>query len=159
MQASATSWKHEPFKDGALLAYRAVFDSRQFARLKDGLIPEQMEDKWFIYYEESHLFFHRSWTGQPVYRVTLKNVPNGDEVREALWSKDPDDASGFGPDYHVQLLDFLVSNLLLGQAKSFPVPGDLTEPMRAVFQHHISGTGYSESRTETKKQKPWWRIL
>lgn len=77
MQASATSWRRTPFKDGVPLAYQAIFNSEQFARLKVGHIPRGMDDKWFIYYEEPHLFLHRSWTGQPVYRLTLKNVPNG----------------------------------------------------------------------------------
>jgi hypothetical protein len=155
MPVSATSWKRESFKKGVPLPYQAAFDSEQFARLKTGLIPREMEDKWFIYYEEPHLFLHRSWTGQPVYRLTLKNVPTGAEVIEALWSKDLADASKLNFDYQVRLLDFLVSNLLLGQAKPFPAPG-LTEPMRGVFQHHISGTGFPELPTAPKK--PWWRI-
>jgi hypothetical protein len=128
MPASATSWKREPFKEGVPLCYRAVFDTEQFVRVKTGLIPEAMEDKWFIYYEEPHLFLHRSWTGQPVYRLTLKSEPKGAEVSEALWSKDIADASALGPDYEVRLLDFLISNLLLGLAKPLPMPPGLTEP-------------------------------
>ena len=71
MHASSTSWKHEPFKEVVPIPYQAAFDGKQFAKLKEGLIPEQMEDKWFIYYEEPNLFIHRSWTGQPVYRLRL----------------------------------------------------------------------------------------
>jgi hypothetical protein len=62
MQASQTSWKCEPFNEGVPIPYQAAFDSGQFARLKEGLVPQQMEDKWFIYYEEPYLFLHRSWT-------------------------------------------------------------------------------------------------
>lgn len=43
-----------------------------------------MEDKWFIYYEEPHLFLHRSWTGQPVYKLTLKDLLDGAEVTECF---------------------------------------------------------------------------
>jgi hypothetical protein len=64
-----------PFKEGVRLPYQAAFDRVEFARLRAGLIPQQMEDKWFIYYEEPHLFLHRSWTGAPVYRLTLNSVP------------------------------------------------------------------------------------
>ena len=116
-----------------------------------------MEDKWFIYYEESELFFHRSWTGQPVYRLMLATLADGGAtVSEALWSKGLAVASKDGPDYQVQLLDFLVANLLLGQAKSFPLPSGLREPMPGVFQHHSSGTGFPESRPKSKKS--WWRF-
>jgi hypothetical protein len=165
MPASATSWKHEPFKEGVPLSYRAVLDGEQFVRVKTGHIPRAMEDKWFIYYEEPHLFLHRSWTGQPVYRLTLQSEPNGAEVTEALWSRDIADASALDPDYEVRLLDFLISNLLLGLAKPFPMPPGLTEPMHGVYQHHIAGTGYPQSSTKPKKaqsptkpQKAWWHI-
>jgi len=32
-----------------------------------GLVPEEIEDKWFIYWEDDTLFFHRSWTGNCIY--------------------------------------------------------------------------------------------
>ena len=165
MPASARSRKHEPFKEGVPLSYRAVFDTEQFARVKTGLIPRAMEYKWFIYYEEPHLFLHRSGTGQPVYRLMLKSVPRGAEVTEALWSKDLADSSGPGPDYEVRVIDFLISNLLLGLAKPFPMPPGLTEPMHGVYQHHIAGTYYPQSPTKpkeawspTKPKKAWWHI-
>lgn len=43
MVASATSWKHEPFKEGIPLPYQATFDSGQLARLKMGLIEGAMK--------------------------------------------------------------------------------------------------------------------
>ena len=93
MQASSTSWKRKPFNEGVPLRFQAAFDNGQFARLREGLVPREMEDKWFIYYEEPHLFLHRSWTGEPVYRLTLSSGQEGAEVTEALWSKDLADAS------------------------------------------------------------------
>jgi hypothetical protein len=97
------------------------------------------------------LFLHRSWTGQPVYRVSLRTGPTGAEVTEALLSKDIPEQARLDLDYQVRLLDFLVSNLLLRQAKPFPVPQGQTEP-RGAFQHHISGTGYPESPGDSKKK-------
>ena len=141
MPASSTSWKRAPLKEGVPIPYHAAFDNEQFLRLKEGVIPKQMEDRWFIYYDEPHLFLHRSWTGQPVYRVTLKQAGNGAEVTEALLSKDLANTSE-DADYQVQLIDFLVSNLLLRQHKPFPVPSDLAESKQGLFQHHISGTDY-----------------
>ena len=151
MQASPTSWKCEPFKEGIPLPYQAVFDSEQLARLQDGLIPQQMEDKWFIYYKEPHLFLHRSWTGHSVYRVSLRTGPTGAEVTEALLSKDILGQVRLDLDYQVRLLDFLVSSLLLRQTKPFPVPQGQTEP-RGAFRHHISGMGYPESPVDSKKK-------
>ena len=64
MPASKTSWKREPFKQCVPIQYHAAFDADQLVHLKAGLIPQAMEDKWFIYFEE--LFFHRSWTGHTI---------------------------------------------------------------------------------------------
>jgi hypothetical protein len=66
MPARSTSWNRGPFKECVPIPDHGAFDAEQFARLKEGLIPQTMEDKWFVYYEEPQLFFHRSWTGQPV---------------------------------------------------------------------------------------------
>jgi hypothetical protein len=72
-------------------------------------------------------------------------------------------------EYQVKLVDFLIGNLLLGHAKPFPRPSGITEPMPGAFQHHVSGTGYSEvqhgqvispapKQNVQMPQKPWWRI-
>lgn len=152
MVATSESWKNEPFGEGVSLPYHAIFTDEQFARLKQGLIPRAMEDKWFIYYEEPYLFFHRSWTGKPVYRLALGSVPSGIGVIEASWSKDMADDSKFDLGYQVQLVDFLVSNLLLGEAKPFPLPQGVVEPMKGLLQHSVAGTGYPESSTKPKSK-------
>jgi len=38
-------------------------DARQAARVRQGFIPAQMEEKWFAYFENNTLYQHRSWTG------------------------------------------------------------------------------------------------
>jgi len=122
MTTSSASWKCEPFREGIPIKYQAVFSSEEFSRLKTGLVPQTMEDKWFIYYEEPHIFFHRSWTGKPVYKLTLNITPKEAQVVEALWSKDLATAADADVNYQAQLVDFLLSNLLLGQQKPFPLP-------------------------------------
>ncbi len=151
LAASSTTLKHEPFTAGVAIPYKAVFSEEQFARLKIGLVPKQMEDKWFIYYEEPHLFFHRSWTGQPVYRLALRKTADGAEIDEALWSKVLADTPGPDPGYQVQLIDFLLSNLLLGEIKPFPLPQTISQPEPGVFQHHIAGTRFSQVTVPPKK--------
>jgi hypothetical protein len=44
-----------------------VFSARQFDRIKRGLIPLAMEDRWFIDCESRQLFLHRNQTRQGVY--------------------------------------------------------------------------------------------
>lgn len=156
MNATADSWKRQPFGDGVPLPYAPTFAAEEAGRLTRGLIPREMEDKWFIFYERPHLFFHRSWTGQAVYRIALEDAGNGMRVVETLWSKDLADAGSADLEYQAKLIDFLISNLLLGAHKPFPRPAGLREPMPGVYQHHISGTGYPE--TSSPPRKRWWRL-
>ena len=161
MTATADSWKRRPFTGGAPLCYRASFDAAELARLREGLVPRAREDKWFVYYHEPHLFFHRSWTGMPVYRVELRPTPAGAEVAEALWSTGLAQSPGGDLAYEAELLDFLLRNLLLGQSRPFPRPAGLAEPMPGVYQHHVVGTGSPESppaRSAPGRRRPWWRF-
>lgn len=43
----------------------------ELTSIKEGLKPQVMEDKWFMYYETGKLFIHRSWTGYCIYIVDL----------------------------------------------------------------------------------------
>lgn len=146
MKAIAESWKREPFTEGVVLAYRAEFNAAQFERLREGLIPQQMEDKWFVYYDEPFLYWHRSWSGKPVYRLEFAFDGDIARVMDAQISK----AMGANEAelaHQTLMLDFLISNLMLGQAKPFPRPPGLKEPAPGVFQHHVVGTGYPERDT------------
>lgn len=71
--AQAASWKHLPApKKRAPLSFDAVYTAEQHARLRQGCVPQEMEDKWFIYLEDGVLRFHRSWTGIWIYALTLQ---------------------------------------------------------------------------------------
>jgi hypothetical protein len=157
MIACRSSWKSSEFTRGKPIPYKAVWSEEQFSRITRGLIPKAMEDKWFVFFEAPHLFFHRSWTGDPIYKVIVSRTSSGYEVSAAHSAisliQDPAQDSL----YQSELLDFLVSNLLLGESKSFPVPPNAKAGFPpGVFQHAISGTGYSE--VTHKRKKPWWRF-
>ena len=38
--------------------------------LKEGHHPKEMEDKWFMYYENEKFYIHRSWTGFCIYIIS-----------------------------------------------------------------------------------------
>lgn len=156
MAATADSWKRVPFTTGVPLTYAPRFTSEQYGKLCEGLVPAEMEDKWFIYFDAPYLFFHRSWTGQPVYRITLSEHGGTATVTEALWASELADGKIDEASYQGRLLDFLVANLLLGQAKPFPMPTGLAEKHPGILQHHVAGTGYPQSVPKEKKR--WWQF-
>lgn len=87
--ARQSDWKTEP-----LPAKRAVIPLDRRFSLEDmtiarrGVIPEQMEDKWFIYWSADELYFHRSWTGHCVYVVKFEAEQTGFRMIEALANRD-----------------------------------------------------------------------
>ena len=88
MKANADSWKRDPFVEGGeILPLQLEISPEQMERIKYGFIPQEMEDKWFAYYEEPFIYMHRSWTGMPVYRVEFGMSDSSIVVKEARLSK------------------------------------------------------------------------
>jgi hypothetical protein len=71
-RASAKDWKIVGMTLPERLDFQYSISNMQFETLCKGRIPEDMDDKWFIYFEEGYLHFHRSWTGYEVFRIHLQ---------------------------------------------------------------------------------------
>ena len=80
--ATKTSWQNHPIDNPKRIDIDLQFTDDQFSKLFRGLIPRQMEDKWFIYFENDWLFFHRSWTGFENYKAKLNKGKVGYSRKE-----------------------------------------------------------------------------
>lgn len=152
--ATKEGWKNEEFGPATRILYEATFSIAELARLKQGLIPQQMEHKWFAFYDEGTLYFLRSWTGQPVYKVTFEEVSAGVVSAKGYCSDKM--LKTTDANYNVKLLDFLIDVLLLGKEKDFPIPEDIPDSKSSLYQHAVSGTAYSV--TKIKSKPPWWKF-
>jgi hypothetical protein len=150
--ATKHSWTSIVLIDGQALPYHATFSAREFERIKRGLIPHAMEDKWFIYYEAPHLHLHRSWTGQGVYRLAFNETLDGAQSIEVVCAEEVLGRSTVA--YQTRLLHWLIHNLLLGANEPFPLPSE-ESGLDGVLQHHIAGTGYAETEP-TNARRRWW---
>ena len=81
--------------------------------MKQGIIPKQMEDKWFIYFEDGWLRFHRSWTGFFIYAVKLDGSPAGVRVTDSWVNRDPAQYTSTDLDYDQKMLRYLIDVALL----------------------------------------------
>ena len=50
----------------------------EFEMLAWGHIPEEMEDRWFMYFDGEAFCFYRSWTGFCIFRVYVERAKEGD---------------------------------------------------------------------------------
>lgn len=153
-KATLNSWKSEPFGNLVEIPFERIFSDEEYQKLEYGLIPQVMEDKWFIYFEDGKLMFFRSWTGNGVFKVQLSKKEDSWSVESAFASSQTLDS--WGTEYGVAILDFLVSNFLLDENKPFPRRNDIKEELPGVLQHSVAGSGYSE--VEFTVKKPWWKF-
>jgi hypothetical protein len=102
------------------LAYAECFTEDEFARIQFGLIPLEMEDRWFIYWEEPWLHVHYGWTGHELYAVKFVRVEPQWCTEEAFANRNPKQSRSLDEVYDTQLLRCLIRVLLLGQNAEWP---------------------------------------
>jgi hypothetical protein len=93
------------------------FDSVLVVR---GFKPHQMEDKWFVIYENGRLLFRRSWTGNLIYDVEA--CWRGDRLYlGSAWVNRSASQYGETDDhYDAALLRYLFDVVLRGVPAEFP---------------------------------------
>ncbi len=67
-KAQKHDWKTEEMPlETETFSMEIELSESEYEQLQNGIIPQEMEDKWFIYFEEDTLYIHRSWTGFCIY--------------------------------------------------------------------------------------------
>lgn len=151
MAAQKHDWKREKFRHLTKIPFTDEFNPKEMARLRNGLVPESKEDKWFVFFSGKTLYFHRSWTGQGVYQIRLKLRKDGAAI--VKWAKCSKDVIVIDKRYEAALLEFLVGHLLLGYDIPFPLHEKVEDDEPGVFQHAISGTNHTETMVNKKSLK------
>lgn len=79
--ATKEDWQIEPMPEkNAIFKIKKRLTKDTLAGLKRGHIPEEMEDRWFSYFEDGKLYIHRSWSGNCIYIVTFNTITNRHKV-------------------------------------------------------------------------------
>lgn len=111
--------KHLPHQC-AQLAIEHSYTADEMSKIRRGFIPQEMEDKWFIFYEDDTLFLHRSWTGQCIYQARFVPQQDGFSLTGALVNRDPEQYKSDDDAHDAKLLLYLIDVLLLGSLALFP---------------------------------------
>ncbi len=141
--ATRRSWQRKKLPENhAVIDYRDSFSPEEYERIARGLIPRQMEDKWFIYLEDDTLHLHRSWTGFCLYEVDFVQESGDWVTREARVNRDEKQYGGKDDAYDVAMTRFLIRGLLLAEAVEFPMPRDMPEDTpEEIVRHRVIGYG------------------
>jgi hypothetical protein len=112
--ATRSTWQNHPITNPRRIDIDLHFSNKQFSQIKKGLIPEQMEDKWFIFYEKGWLYFHRSWTSNGIYKARLIKEKGGYYIKELWAENDQEIWESTGDNEDVHTFFFLIAMGLLG---------------------------------------------
>lgn len=112
--ATKTTWENHAINNPKQIEIALQFTEGQFSKLTKGLIPQQMEDKWFIFYENDWLYFHRSWTGLGIYKAQLLKEKDGYAIKEFWAERNQEKYSSEDDRTDIENFSFLIARGLLG---------------------------------------------
>ena len=126
--AKPADWDLQPLPEQRTsIRFDRLFAKEEMQRIRRGLVPEVMEDKWFIYWAKNHLYMHRSWTGYCVYVVRFAAEKGGWRMLDAQVNRDPEQYRETSDDRDALMIPYLIDVLLLGNAVNFPSAGESPE--------------------------------
>ena len=108
--ATKDSWKTEAMSElNAEINLNIKLTNEEFEKLKNGHIPEVMEDHWFLYYENHKFYCHRSWTGICVF---VADVLDNGEINHAIVTRDESKYKSKNIEKDKYLLEYLIYHLI-----------------------------------------------
>ena len=114
--ATRSSWKvQSPPSDRQYFEFPMEFSKADGERLKLGYIPKGGDDKWFIFFEDDWLYFHRSWTGICIYGVQLCSLSNGVRITSAWANRDRGVYNSPGLEADIRTVHRLMHTILLAR--------------------------------------------
>lgn len=102
------------------LGMNREFSEYESYLINKGVIPKDMDDKWFIFRRGDKLFFHRSWTGFCIYEVTLQMREARIYFSHCSINRNPKQYGGKNDAHDLAMINWLVNELLL--RKETPMP-------------------------------------
>ena len=121
-KVSCDDWQTEPMPEThAVIPFDRMYSRKEMEKIQRGLLPLEMEDKWFICFEDDTLRLHRSWTGFCVYQARFVEQPDGWVIDELLVNRDPEQYTATDNAYDAALFEYIVESLLLSNYR-FPFP-------------------------------------
>ena len=112
--ATRALWKTEPIECPRNIIIDIRFTGRQFKLIQKGLVPHQMEDKWFIFFENNMLYMHRSWTGFGMYQAEIVKKGNDYVIHDFSVERKVDKYSNENDETDVEIFLNLIAGALLG---------------------------------------------
>jgi hypothetical protein len=149
-KAQKTDWYrcHPMPKEHVVLSFQHEFSLKDYEKLQQGVIPEQMEDKWFIYFEDNKLHCHRSWTGNCLYVVEFESNGKSGNIVNLTVNRDKKQYTEVDNNWDCQFVVYLINLMLLGKHTPYPEKSGVNPDISAVQQWSQVGRAMLGEATE-----------
>jgi hypothetical protein len=97
-----------------------AYTDEEMEKIRNGLVPREQDDKWFIYWRSDYLYFHRSWTGYCIYRVRFTRRNDGWHIKSITINRDWGQFRDRNDNDGDRMVYYLIDLLLLGKTAEFP---------------------------------------
>ena len=112
MKAERRHWKIKlnDISQPKRINFSMQFTDEQFYKITNGLIPEEMEDKWFVFFENNWLYFHRSWTGYCQFKIRITKEKDEKQycVKEFYAERNPERYKCVDDTEDIKKISFLI---------------------------------------------------
>lgn len=146
MPITRADWKNFPLpeKRARLEISRALLET-QMERLRQGLKPASMDDRWFVFFEQYRLYLHRSWTGHCIYIAYFRAEAGLWILTHADANRDPEQYTQTDDLADARALAALISHLL-GEPHDYVDPAIPAE-LQPVFRWTFLGQQFTDDKT------------
>lgn len=111
--AVASDWQtHRMPRRHVVLRLSFELDEEQVNAIRLGYIPEEMEEKWFWYFDDNVLYQHRSWTGHLIDQVFFEPAGSGLRATHAKVNRSPKQYSNTDDAYDITRIEEMVMDLV-----------------------------------------------
>lgn len=109
--ATKDSWNIEPMPDRhTTIPMDETIPSAVMRIVKQGHIPEAMEDHWFMYCDDTTIRYYRSWTGFCIYIAKYEDDGTNCRITDLTVNRDPEQYSNTDDEEDVELFIALLAS-------------------------------------------------
>jgi ADP-ribosyl-[dinitrogen reductase] hydrolase len=114
-KATRASWKTTPRPQRTIeLPLDITLDAEEMERLRYGVVPQDMDDRWFAFFADGSLQLHRSWTGNWIASVEFRPIERGSRAIKAEVSRETSQYNSAGIEEDARLLRDVIRMIIAG---------------------------------------------
>ena len=151
-KVTKNNWKTIDISLSEMINFNREISENDLNKIIKGFLPKDMEDKWFIYFENNKLYFSRSWSGYCIFILTISIKNKKIFLHDLIYNSDSNQnpLSSYSNFYYL-IVNYLIDSLLLKIDSKLILSTKDFDNGTLEFIHGIIGNTYHEDRNKNTK--------